>query len=87
MGVWFSLLFTPASKLVIINEKKYIIERLIGEGSFSYVYLVTEPYSRKKFALKKTLCQTPESFEGAKKEIQVLKSIKHENVLQLSIHK
>lgn len=42
MGVWLSLFFTPSSKIIIIKKKKYIIEKLIGEGGFAYVYLVIQ---------------------------------------------
>jgi len=83
MGAWLSLLFTPASKIISINRRKFIIQKKIGEGGFSYVYLVTDPYTSKQFAIKKTLCQTEELFASAKKELDILKNYKHENLLKL----
>lgn len=40
MGGWLSLLLTPTSKIIRIKHRKYIAEKQIGEGGFSFVYLV-----------------------------------------------
>lgn len=60
MGGWLSLLFTPTSKKIKLKEKNYIIQKKIGEGAFSFVYLVKDPFDGKQYAAKKTLCQTEE---------------------------
>jgi len=83
MGAWLTLFFTPSSKIITINRRKFIIQKKIGEGGFSYVYSVEDPYASKQFAIKKTLCQTEELFAAAKKEIDILKNYKQENLLKL----
>jgi serine/threonine kinase 16 len=69
--------------VISINSRKFVVERLVGEGGFSYVYLVRDPYTSEQYAVKKTLCQTEESLEAARKEVQVMKNTRHNNVLQL----
>ncbi len=44
MGAWLSLLFTPTSQIIKIKNKKFIIDKQIGEGGFAYVYLVSATY-------------------------------------------
>jgi len=58
MGGWISLCFTPSSKVIEVKGRKFIIKKQIGEGGFSFVYLVEDPYTSSKYAVKKTLCQT-----------------------------
>jgi serine/threonine protein kinase len=60
MGGWLSLLFTPSSKKIKFKEKNLVIQQKLGEGAFSYVYLVKDPSDGKQYAAKKTLCQTEE---------------------------
>jgi len=71
MGAWLSLLFTPSNKIVSIHGRKLILETLLGEGGFAFVYRVYDPYTRERFALKKLLCQTDDNMMGAKKELEV----------------
>ncbi len=40
MGAWLSLLFVPPSKVVSLQGRKLIIKKSLGEGGFSFVYLV-----------------------------------------------
>jgi serine/threonine kinase 16 len=72
MGAFFTLLFTPSSKILKITGRTLIIKRKIGEGGYSYVYLSYNPYSGEEFAAKQTLCQTEESLAAAKKEIEIM---------------
>jgi len=83
MGGWFSLLCTPGSKVISIRQRKFISELQIGEGGFSYVYRVRDPYSSEVFAIKKTNCQTEELVNASNKELEILKNFKHDNVLHL----
>jgi serine/threonine kinase 16 len=69
-----------------VNGKKYKVIKQIGEGGFAYVYLVKSTSSsdnRENYALKKMICQLPEQVEEAKKEIDAMVKIKHENVMPL----
>lgn len=67
----FPSLSTP---LVTVNRKRYSIVRVLGEGGFSYVYLVesnTSPASL--YALKKTRCPygpTDETYKAAIREVR-----------------
>lgn len=79
MGAWLSLWWTPANRKVILTSgRKLILANLLGEGGFSFVYLVngllqclhglpimllSDPYTGEQFALKKTICQTEEQLE------------------------
>jgi serine/threonine protein kinase len=40
MGSVLSTCAGDPSKVVDINGKRYVIDKLLGEGGFSYVYLV-----------------------------------------------
>jgi len=86
MGAWLSLFFTSSSKIITVQSKKYIIDKLIGEGGFAFVYLVHDPYTDQIFAIKKIICQTDEALNGAKREIEILTSFKHKNLLQVHAH-
>lgn len=61
-----------SSPSVTINNAKYKIIRLLGEGGFSYVYLVSKGSSNSLYALKKIRCPFggDESFKMALKEIR-----------------
>lgn len=70
-----------------INEKSWVVEKKIGEGGFSFVYLVHERSNKqKKYAVKRMLVQTKEAMAAADKEIATHKSIKHPNVVELIGH-
>jgi len=83
MGVWISLLFTPPSRIIHLNNKKLLIKKRLGEGGFSYVYLVQDVYSRQILALKKMLCQTDELLQTGQHEAEMLKKFNHPNILRL----
>ena len=64
----------PSSPLLSINGKSYKILRLLGEGGFSYVYLVQSPPSPQLYALKKIRCPFgAESVRQAMKEVEAYK--------------
>lgn len=86
---------------VWINEKRFRIVRTLGEGGFSFVYLVKEqPGGRPGkqatnpsltaddglYALKKVVIQTGEQLELVKKEIHVTSLFNHPNLLPLIDH-
>eukprot|EP00002_Diphylleia_rotans_P013170 TRINITY_DN2566_c0_g1_i1.p1 TRINITY_DN2566_c0_g1~~TRINITY_DN2566_c0_g1_i1.p1 ORF type:complete len:315 (-),score=58.39 TRINITY_DN2566_c0_g1_i1:532-1476(-) len=85
-GIWgcVKAIFTPRDRLVVIDGKRYRTLQLLGEGGFSFVYLVEELSSGKRYALKKILAQDREQIESAHQEIEVHKIFgKHPNVLKL----
>ncbi|TID17352.1 kinase-like protein [Venturia nashicola] len=61
----------PSSPQLKINGKSFKILRLLGEGGFSYVYLVEDTSSHKLYALKKIRCPFgQESVSLALKEVE-----------------
>lgn len=71
---------------LVINGKKYKVMKQIGEGGFAFVYNVMstgKDDNGERYALKKMICQTDEQLDEAKKEIDTMAKIMHENVLPL----
>lgn len=52
-------------------------------AGFSTVYLVRDTRTREQLALKRMLCQERESTEAAYREVQVLRAVRHRNVISL----
>lgn len=48
----------PSSPNLTINQRSFKILRLLGEGGFSYVYLVQDNTGQ-LYALKKIRCKSP----------------------------
>ena len=62
-------------------EYKYI--KLIGEGSYSTIYLVENPKNKKLFALKKILCKSMEEIIKYKNQFELLYSLNHLNIMKI----
>ncbi|EGC35791.1 hypothetical protein DICPUDRAFT_78515 [Dictyostelium purpureum] len=75
----------PSDKTYSVNGAKYTVNRVLGEGGFSFVYLVKDSNSR-KYALKVMICQTNESINTAKREINIFKTFNHPNIMKLVDH-
>lgn len=71
------------SPTLTVNSKKYKIIKQLGEGGFSYVYLVKETQTLAQFAIKRIRVQLPEHEPLLKKEIKHQKNIISDNVLKL----
>lgn len=84
-----------------INNRRFRSVRQLGEGGFSFVYLVKElpverPANKPKnpswvaedgmYAMKKVIIQTEEQLELVKKEIHVSSLLNHPNLLPLIEH-
>ncbi|KAK3904845.1 Serine/threonine-protein kinase [Staphylotrichum tortipilum] len=68
----------PSSPTLKINNRSFKILRLLGEGGFSYVYLVQDTTSSELFALKKIRCPFgAESVSQAMKEVEAYKLFAH----------
>ncbi|KAK4188391.1 Serine/threonine-protein kinase [Podospora australis] len=64
----------PGSPTLKINSRSFKILRLLGEGGFSYVYLVQDTATAELFALKKIRCPFgAESVAQAMKEVEAYK--------------
>lgn len=85
MGAWLSFLFASPRKVVRLNERKLYIRKTLGEGGFSFVYLVKDG-DKHVYALKKMLCQTDELLETGKREVEILSKFNHPNILRIIDH-
>lgn len=78
----------PQTETQKINNEKYIgnykIVKLLGEGATSKVYLVSKNNSL--FAAKIFQHQDPELLKRFQREIEILKQIKHINIVQIIDH-
>lgn len=50
---------------------------------FSMVYLVRDTRTRESLAMKRMLCQERDTTEAAYREVQVLRAVRHRNVISL----
>lgn len=86
MGAWLSFLFGSPNKVVSLNGRKLHIRKTLGEGGFSYVYLVKDSRENRVYALKKMLCQTDELLETGRQEVLMLSRFTHPNILRVLDH-
>ena len=68
-------------EIIDINDYKIINE--IGCGSYSTVYLVKEISTNRKFSLKKSIASDLEEVAKIKKEILLVSSLKHPNIVPI----
>lgn len=59
------------------------IEKMIGEGGYSYVYVARDTKTRGKYALKKVLCQVPEQVAMVRREAAVHDAFAHPHLMPL----
>ncbi|KAH7023341.1 kinase-like domain-containing protein [Ilyonectria destructans] len=68
----------PGSPTLKINSRSFKIQRLLGEGGFSYVYLVEDTATHDLFALKKIRCPFgAESVQLAMREVDAYRLFAH----------
>lgn len=82
------LLSKKKKKYYDIKGDRYVHEKLLAEGGFSFVYLVHQKakgkdQSKLKFALKRISIQTQELRSLVLSEIEAHQAINHHNVMQL----
>jgi serine/threonine kinase 16 len=67
-----------------INGRSYTIEKLLGEGGFSFVYLIRDQSSQRLFALKKILVTSgQEGVKEAMREVEAYRRFRHKNVIKI----
>ncbi|KAL1986873.1 hypothetical protein VTN96DRAFT_5290 [Rasamsonia emersonii] len=78
----------PNSPQLKINNRSFKLLRLLGEGGFSYVYLVQDKATSELFALKKIRCPFgQESVAQALKEVEAYKLFApHPNIIRAIDH-
>ncbi|EJD06924.1 other/NAK protein kinase [Fomitiporia mediterranea MF3/22] len=78
-----SCLCHPSAK-VKINGRTFKILKVLGEGGFSFVYLVQDEDSGRQFALKKIRCPTgSEGVKEAMREVEAYRRFKHPNIIRI----
>ena len=68
------------------NKGPYLLGEALGEGAFAKVRLATQIHIKEKCAIKivdKRLLESVKDVQRLKKEIKILKSIRHKNIIQL----
>ncbi|KAL1958025.1 hypothetical protein VTO42DRAFT_5237 [Malbranchea cinnamomea] len=93
---FFDLLYTftdcmccfPSSPQLKVNNRSFKLLRLLGEGGFSYVYLVQDKSTSELFALKKIRCPFgQESVSQALKEVEAYSLFTpNKNIIQAVDH-
>ncbi|KAI0833314.1 Pkinase-domain-containing protein [Trametes gibbosa] len=69
---------------VKINGRTFKIIRVLGEGGFSFVYLVEDEHSGRQFALKKIRCPSGnEDVRQAMREVEAYRRFKHPNIIRI----
>lgn len=81
MGVVISYLFGQRVK---VSGRDYQVVRKVGEGGFSFVFLVRS--GGRKYALKRMLIQIEEQESAAQNEIAAHGLVDHPNVMPLVAH-
>lgn len=74
----------PSDATLKINGRQYKVERLLGEGGFSFVYLIRDMSSGRLFALKKILVTTgQDGVQAAMREVEAYRRFRHPNLIKL----
>ena len=72
---------------VQVDDKKLVIETIIAEGGFGYVYKVRDSESHKFYALKKINSSDQETMKLIEEEIKILESLqKHPHIMEFLGH-
>ncbi|CAG8586494.1 12519_t:CDS:2 [Funneliformis caledonium] len=67
-----------------INRRTFKVIKLLGEGGFSFVYLVQDASTGRQYALKKIRCPFgSDSVKNAMKEADMYKLFSHENIIKV----
>ncbi|KAK6902962.1 hypothetical protein I203_108223 [Kwoniella mangroviensis CBS 8507] len=67
-----------------VNGRQYKIEKLLGEGGFSFVYLIRDLYSDRLYALKKILITSgQEGVKEAMREVEAYRRFRHPNIIKI----
>ncbi|WVR05218.1 hypothetical protein IAU60_002230 [Kwoniella sp. DSM 27419] len=67
-----------------INGRSYKIEKLLGEGGFSFVYLIRDLSSGRMYALKKILITSgQEGVQEAMREVEAYRRFRHPNIIRI----
>ena len=76
-------ILSKQTRIPIIQETDYTFMNEIGEGIYGEVYLVKNNSNSEQYAMKKIICRDYNELIKHKNELELLFSIKHENILNL----
>ncbi|KAJ7364356.1 other/NAK protein kinase [Mycena albidolilacea] len=84
-AIWaLSSCLCQQSAKVKINGRTFKINKVLGEGGFSFVYLAQDEHSGRQFALKKIRCPTgAEGVKEAMREVEAMRRFKHPNIIRI----
>ncbi|KDN48667.1 hypothetical protein RSAG8_02654, partial [Rhizoctonia solani AG-8 WAC10335] len=72
------------SATIKVNGRSFVVKRVLGEGGFSFVYLVEDATSGRLFALKKIRCPTGEDgVREAMREVEAYRRFRHPNIIRI----
>ena len=74
---------TKETKIPIFNENDYTFKNEIGEGTYGDVYLVENNSTNEEYAMKKIICRDYNELIKHKNELELVFSVRHENILKL----
>ena len=80
-GYLMSILFD--AKKIQLGNKSIALVNLVAEGGFSYVYKAMDVNTNNKYAMKKIIVQSSEADRDVRKEIEMLLTFKHDNIIEL----
>ena len=76
-------ILTKETKIPIFNESDYSFINEIGEGTYGDVYLVENNSTNEQYAMKKIICRDYNELVKHKNELELVFSVRHENILKL----
>lgn len=68
---------------VTVDGRRFHVRGRLGEGGFSYVDLVEDGSSHKKYALKRIVCHSETDQKVALAEVEYMRKLSHPNLLPL----
>lgn len=69
--------------VIFPSGRRILVQKLLAEGGFSFVYAAADARTGESFALKKVICQDSEAKTAAKAEVRVHEKFSHPNLLAL----
>lgn len=75
---------THSDATLKINGRSYRIVKLLGEGGFSFVYLIEDTSHGRFYALKKILVTSgQEGVKEAMREVEAYRRFRHKNIIKI----
>jgi AP2-associated kinase len=69
-------------KTIKVGSHALLVQKLIAEGGFSFVFLVKDTSTGKQYALKRVLSHDKDQLKVVQNEINIMKMLSHRNIVQ-----